>query len=1106
MAEDALRGSPSFSQSWLKLFQLFDSASGLKLRLNIADTIVLEGSSIVALFYTSLSGVVTRAQAHELGGAQLHRRLTQSHPNPDDYAAIAHHTSGVSRLLKPHELEEVLQATGGPFEANWEDGGSDGPSGIFCIQSYIVPIKDMRYISSFGGDDDLQAVTTFGRRFSARYTHAFDAPPPHPAGSGTAPPSPGAPSHPLTADEMVVERQLEALGLLEPCDSAAVCGESSSGSGNPSLLSPPPHDAAMSVPKAVKIEVQRCTGALVSFLERAHGLRARGMVAEFIQSGAASVTLLSVHAVQWDTRASRGRLGTFTDRWGDFVGGVGPPPTARVPGKRNFAPALLGSKASIDDEYALSPTSSPKGHGILGLGSPGALSGAAAGGSGGGSVHVFEARPGSAPTVIAQRFSPKGSPTGMRPSSQYQPSAANGHVSARNVASARRRGAGGNAVSNEASFTSYALWTPREMLSSDSVTGSLALENELLRERLQRKADVAARAEAALAKLAAGSKAQHQHLVDQIEQLRVDLTSARSSGFEYQQEFERLRIERVDMRTKMAEMTEELGATGKELEAARNTLFTAVRESQSKEGSLGGLVQSLGSENEALSAQVAALVRRVAEGEEVIDAVKSQLVDYRSMVTLLQSQTRRGKGKSVSAAPTAAGGIGSSFATPRPYDLGASFESAAGDDLNAMMASSGGGAAIGSMTPPAAASHSSRPTSAVVRRFTTSTRSNHAPPLKPSTPQRQPQPPVATSSSTPRTAESARVSQPGGSRSMSQPHSPAGAVQTSAPNSPMHPSRELDTSQQTMLSEIRKARIRAENGIVELEPSREFGQDVGTFEGAKAARAASMRQRETWRPCYDTVSVADLFISGGEILDRMVLVHKQVIAMLMMIEEDLLEMFNNYGRLKHVRMHDDKLAMSFPQFARLASDVGLRVDDPAVEDVWAAMSDRTVSLTDLENGSDGFIYFQNFPEAVARLGAARYEWKVPSDEDLDTMVEIPELLKESMAAAERAAAAALVPPASRSRPSSGRPWLPSPCSSPLQARAQAAHGAAAQADGSEAGATQYEPEQILLMIIHTFINHDLLPNARRGNTAGSVHTNQKARADERLTPADVWKK
>ncbi len=43
------------------------------------------------------------------------------------------------------------------------------------------------------------------------------------------------------------------------------------------------------------------------------------MVAEFLQAGPDSVVLLAVHAVQWDARSSRGRLGTFTDRWSDFV-------------------------------------------------------------------------------------------------------------------------------------------------------------------------------------------------------------------------------------------------------------------------------------------------------------------------------------------------------------------------------------------------------------------------------------------------------------------------------------------------------------------------------------------------------------------------------------------------------------------------------------------------------------------------------------------------------------------------------------------------------------------------------------------------------------------
>lgn len=60
----------------------------------------------------------------------------------------------------------------------------------------------------------------------------------------------------------------------------------------------------------------------------------------------------------------------------------------------------------------------------------------------------------------------------------------------------------------------------------------------------------------------------------------------------------------------------------------------------------------------------------------------------------------------------------------------------------------------------------------------------------------------------------------------------------------------------SMLSDIRKARVRAENGIADPEPVRDFAVDVGTFDGAKAARMMSVREREVWRPRYDNMSVA----------------------------------------------------------------------------------------------------------------------------------------------------------------------------------------------------------------------------------------------------------
>lgn len=48
----------------------------------------------------------------------------------------------------------------------------------------------------------------------------------------------------------------------------------------------------------------------------------QGLVAEFVQAHSDVFALLAIHAVQWDGRASRGRLGTFTDRWGDFTSGT----------------------------------------------------------------------------------------------------------------------------------------------------------------------------------------------------------------------------------------------------------------------------------------------------------------------------------------------------------------------------------------------------------------------------------------------------------------------------------------------------------------------------------------------------------------------------------------------------------------------------------------------------------------------------------------------------------------------------------------------------------------------------------------------------------------
>lgn len=80
-------------------------------------------------------------------------------------------------------------------------------------------------------------------------------------------PAPGVDTQPLTADEMLMESQLVAMGLLDPRQTAA--GENDHQHMPPSSV----EDDQLPVTKALKAEVQRVVQTLISFIERAHGLR-----------------------------------------------------------------------------------------------------------------------------------------------------------------------------------------------------------------------------------------------------------------------------------------------------------------------------------------------------------------------------------------------------------------------------------------------------------------------------------------------------------------------------------------------------------------------------------------------------------------------------------------------------------------------------------------------------------------------------------------------------------------------------------------------------------------------------------------------------------------
>ena len=108
---------------------------------------------------------------------------------------------------------------------------------------------------------------------------------------------------------------------------------------------------------------------------------------------------------------------------------------------------------------------------------------------------VSDVRPGSAPTTVMQRF---------RPNPNF-PSTMSASYSSRGT-SAMRRSTHSAVAASAPSVSSYSLWAPRDQLTTETVTGSLALEVELLREKLQRQSDIAMRAEAALMQMAMSTK------------------------------------------------------------------------------------------------------------------------------------------------------------------------------------------------------------------------------------------------------------------------------------------------------------------------------------------------------------------------------------------------------------------------------------------------------------------------------------------------------------------------------------------------------------------------------------------------------------------------
>ncbi|MEW5307453.1 MAG: hypothetical protein WDW36_009848 [Sanguina aurantia] len=544
----------------------------------------------------------------------------------------------------------------------------------------------------------------------------------------------------LSANELLVESQLIAMGLLEPRGPHTQI-PAADGSIDEQRQQQPArrHDGCMGgplsptergtpAPQRVKREAATLLSALSSFVERAHGQRLVGVVAE--RNHAPSPRSLDGVAVPGQRRqshcegneggsapaspslnAQRSSLGIAEPRAhldrvpsGPRNSDAHPPPSQsseahstygrqppphqqqqqqqQQPGQQHHTPNSTGSGSRPIPEH-LWPHVSGAPNARPDPAPPATASPLRARPASASPTYVFSSSGGvrrvTGPAGAANLSASPHAERSWGRSPRGHTDGVNGHYTLREAVAATRPGSGGHPTSALVPRESHALWDSRETPTASSVSAQLARELEVCRERLQGRSDTAARAQAALAQLASTARRDSDDLRGSVARLTLQLERESEGRRGVEGENERLRTERALIQADRAALDAEASRLRAALAADRETLATSLRESQARLALLSSEVLSLRGESSRLSGQLSSTVQRLAEETEVVEAVRSQLLDYKQMVQQaranldLQTQARRGKGVRATSAGVSQSG------TPAPVPtLGSSAPCAAG--------------------------------------------------------------------------------------------------------------------------------------------------------------------------------------------------------------------------------------------------------------------------------------------------------------------------------------------------------------------------------------------------------------------------------------------
>eukprot|EP00887_Chlorella_sp_A99_P006712 scaffold3.g6712.t1 len=309
----------ALKNEWQSLFRLWSNDKGIKLRLTVPDTVVLQHGQPVAWYFSSKEGYVVQQPAVRTTLEEVRAHFLRSAlAGRGDCMAIARMADGLPKLLSRQAFAELCAR----LEEQLAGGAAVLPEETpVLLQAWVPPCLDLRYVTSYSNDGADISCHTFQRLFSRRYLPWRAAPRllpdvlSEPAAAGV-PPAAAATAAAATAAD----------AALPPVDASAALDAVAEGGGSATTALGERELADMErsldralgpVDPALKMAMRKAAHGLVQYVQRAHLLTIRGLVCEFVRDSWGNIYFMGPLRVDWASVIPGG----WARGWGGEAGG-----------------------------------------------------------------------------------------------------------------------------------------------------------------------------------------------------------------------------------------------------------------------------------------------------------------------------------------------------------------------------------------------------------------------------------------------------------------------------------------------------------------------------------------------------------------------------------------------------------------------------------------------------------------------------------------------------------------------------------------------------------------------------------------------------------------